>query len=196
MANFVTGVIVTFFLIGGYVFFTGGKNIDDLRNSAISRLNQSQTNVHSTVEKYKQRGEDIRKLLVKTSVNVKVYSQNIAQKEIDLSLLEDQNSTKAKIIQANLTEMKSFQVKLKTVESKLQAALLKHRDGLDLLKMKIDYLESKRDMLAIEQSLNAISSIDESVNSTEREVETFTVDLDREILQLETELEVSKLLEK
>lgn len=199
MANFFFGLVVAIISIAVFViFFNGERNIEFIRNSSLSALQKSQNSAHNTIEKYRQRGEELRNLLIKTSTNVKLYETKISFKENELKLATDNNISNSKIIllQSTINDMKSFQAKLKNVEERVKIAFLKHRDGLELLKMKIDYLESKKEMLAIENSLNVINSIGESISSTESEIDTFATDLEKEIVQLETEIEVSKLLEQ
>jgi hypothetical protein len=197
MNNFILGVMVAIVAIGGYLVYGDGDSVESFKSKTEGLLNSSVKKAETVVEKYQRKSAELKDLLVKTAVNRKLYARKIEQKRVELQSAESRgvSSEKIEILQKSVSEMETFQEKLVAMESRLKSTLLKHREGLDLLKMKIDYLESKREMLAIESSLNSLSAIDTDIKGVDSEIDRFSADLEKEIIQLETEIEVNKLLE-
>jgi hypothetical protein len=161
------------------------------------KIDNSIRNSKTTIEKYVAIIEKTKNALIKLKVNRKIYENRLVKKESELEVakVNNEKASKIAIMESSITDFKSLIEQVKVEENKLQNALLKFNENIDVVKLKIEMLESKREILQLKLDMNIATDIDTTIKGVDKLTSQYTEQLDKEIIELETALEVEKLVE-
>jgi len=166
-------------------------------NKYTNVLNNSIQNSHSIISKYEATIEKVKKALIKLKISRKVYQNKFEKKERTLALAKldkEISPEKIAIMESSVSDMKSLVEQIQAEEDKLQNTLIKFHENIDVIKMKIDMLKSKKEILAIKKSVSEFEDIDLTVKGVDDILANYTDQLNREIIELETIMEVEALV--
>jgi hypothetical protein len=174
----------------------GAASIDVLKNRITSHVQNLIGKGDIAVQKYQNKIRGVKDNLIKVKVSKKTYEQKVEAKKNSLVALENSGASSEKIalVRNTVQDMENFLNQIQTAETKLEGALKKLVDNLDLVKIKVAALEAKRDMLDAMRSIQDYTSIGENIENLGGNIDNTIEEMQKEVYAIEAEIEIDNLL--
>lgn len=176
----------------------GIATVDVLKKRITNQIQSLVGKGDIAIQKYKNKIVEVRQNLVKVKVSRKTFERKLKAKKAQLAALEKSEGSEAKItILTNIVqEMEDFLQQLSAAEEKLGNTYNTLVANLDIVKLKVAALEAKRDMLDAMRSIQEYTNFEGDIDSIGGDMESTFEEMQREVYEIEAEIEVENLLSK
>jgi phage shock protein A len=176
----------------------GIATVDVLKKRITNQIQSLVGKGDIAVQKYQNKIKEVKQNLVKVKVSRKTFERKLEAKKAQLAALEKSGGSEAKInILTNIVqEMETFLEQLSAAEEKLGNTYNTLVENLDIVKLKVAALEAKRDMLDAMRSIQEYTNFEGDIDSIGGDMESTFEEMQREVYEIEAEIEVENLLSK
>lgn len=174
----------------------GIATVDVLKKRITNQIQSLVGKGDIVIQKYKNKIVEVRQNLVKVKVSRKTFERKLKAKKAQLAALEKSEGSEAKItILTNIVqEMEDFLQQLSAAEEKLGNTYNTLVANLDIVKLKVAALEAKRDMLDAMRSIQEYTNFEGDIDSIGGDMESTFEEMQKEVYEIEAEIEVENLL--
>ena len=174
----------------------GIATVDVLKKRITNQIQSLVGKGDIAIQKYKNKIVEVRQNLVKVKVSRKTFERKLKAKKAQLATLEKSEGSEAKItILTNIVqEMEDFLQQLSAAEEKLGNTYNTLVANLDIVKLKVAALEAKRDMLDAMRSIQEYTNFEGDIDSIGGDMESTFEEMQKEVYEIEAEIEVENLL--